>query len=604
MILSSLARLYDRLSSDPNTKIPARYWSRETVTFRLFIDASGAVLGADAPVVSSGGKNRSLTELVPEHVGRSGTGLMPFFLCENAAYLLGLDEKGGTAKFAATAELHRTVLGGCSSEAARAVLGYFERGTQLDALSQETREAMGKGGFIALWFAPKPCYAWEDQDIQAAWEAYCSARSDKNEGGVEGVCSVTGERAPIARLFPQVTGFAGAQSSGASLVSFNMGAFESYGKKQAYNASISEDAAFKAGTALRFLVKDEYHRVRLGDTTVVFWADRAVAREDSMLQRFLAVHDIKAEASEGAEDSVTREELYATLRAIGRGRSTASFDLENRYYLLGLSPNAARLSVRFFYTETFGTLARHFAEYLDDMAMVGLKRFSLAGLLRQTGVLGEADNIPSTLVHAAYDAMLTGSLFPQSLMGAVLTRMRCDRGAKHSWDTCERAALLKACLVRKRRKSGQEPVNERERIMEGLNESNTNTGYVLGRLFAYIERAQELASGGTLNATVRDKYIGTAATAPSRVFPLLLGNCCQNHLGKIRKSNPGAAVNLEKQIEEVMMLLDTLQDVVIPKTLDADDQAAFYIGFYQQKYVIWNRRRQKADDAAPAEDVA
>lgn len=344
---------------------------------------------------------------------------------------------------------------------------------------------------------------------------------------------------------------------------------------------------------------------------LVYWSDRPSPSEDSIIfAMFNELHDSSKTASgkQDAEDRPTLDKLHNIVLAMQKGRPVVGYDFNTRYFILGLSPNAARLSVRFFYTETFGRLAEHYLQYLDDVSLDGLERFSLGGLLRQTAALGRENEIPSTLLHDAYAAMLTGGQFPFSLRTVLLSRMRADQGGRHPWDMRERAALLKAILVRKQRVKG-EVISKETEITMSLNRENTNIGYLLGRLFAVVERAQELSmrtdGGGSVNATVRDKYIGAAAATPSRVFPHLFGNY-YNHLAKIRKNNPGRAVSLEKEMGEV---LDGLkgEGTALPKTLDMDDQGAFYVGYVHERQSFFKRREDgggadvKSDDVSTAE---
>lgn len=602
MILSSLARLYDRLLSDPEVEIAPRYWSREAVSYRLLVDADGTLRGIEPLSVETSGKRRPIALLVPEHENRT-SGVKPFFLCDSAAYFIGADDQRGITKLDACTELHRSVLKDCKDVASQAVLAFFERSPQ--SLEGPLWQEFVNGGFAALYLLQEHRYAHECASIKQAWDNYSKSR-DSSDEGVEGVCGITGSHGRLARLFPQISGFpiSGANSSGVSLVSFNQDAFESYGKSQAYGASMSEEAAFKAGTALKFLVKDPNHRMRLGDTLVVFWSDRPARNEDSLLALILDAVGA-GNASEEAEDRRTLQKLRGYLLGIQAGSvrvEGAPLDLDTRYFILGLSPNVARLAIRFFYTETLGAITNNFNQYLEDIAIVGLDRFSPRRLLQQTAQLGKEESIPATLINESFEAMLKGTAFPQMLFGTLLMRMRCDRASRNAWDMRERAALLKACLVRKHRLRARGCV-QKEEITMALNEDNANVGYVLGRMFAYIERAQGLAQGDKLNATVRDKYIATAAATPSRVFPLLLNNF-QNHLAKARKdpAKEGFARGIDVGMGRAASLISD-EGSPIPKTLGADDQAAFYIGYYHQREAFFTKKDGISADGGEPESV-
>ncbi|MBC2890376.1 type I-C CRISPR-associated protein Cas8c/Csd1 [Gordonibacter massiliensis (ex Traore et al. 2017)] len=598
MILQELNKYYERLLADPDCKVPARHWSEEKAAWELRLSADGRLLGA-YPLTTGEGKDlrKFVSMRVPEHTTRSGTGMLPFFLCDNAAYLLGYDEKRGPEKLASARALHEEVLGDSEDEGARALLRFFEREDRDAGLDGAVRaEIVEGGGFAVFRLDGDRCRLHERPAVAAAWTAHCEARA---AGEVVGRCSVTGEEGPLARLFPQVTGVPGAQSAGASLVSFNLQSFESYGKSQAYNASISESAAFNAGSALRQLCADPSHRVRIGETTVVFWTDRPAPVEEALLLSMFSPDELGS-----AEDQETVEKVHKALQNMELGLPLEDIDTETRYFVLGLAPNAARLAVRFFETDTLGRMAESFGAYLRDVSMADVRSRSLRTLLLQTAPMGASDQIPSTLVNGCMHAMLTGRAFPQALYYTVLSRMRSDHARRNSWDMGQRAALLKACLTRKAR-LGSEGSNERDGVANAddergltvyLDKERANRGYVLGRLFAIMEHTQRSALG-EVNATIRDRYIGAASTTPARVFPHLLHNT-QNHLSKLRKFNPGLCVKFEKANDEVMGMIDGPD--LFPKTLDSEEQGEFFVGYYQQRVDLWTKHADD-DEGEPAD---
>ncbi len=592
MIVQELHRYYERLVKDPDCDVPARFWGKEKVGWRLILDRDGMLVGADPLMTDDGKKTRDFKVIrVPEHQTRSGSGFLPFFLCDNVAYLLGYDEAKGVGKRQASAELHREVLKECCDEGALAVLRFFDRDDFDAHLPEGTAEKLHEAqGFVAFGLEGQRGFVHERPEVAQAWMRH-SARP--NPDAVWGHCSITGEHAPLARLFPQVTGVPGAQSAGASLVSFNLDAFESYGKRQSYNASLSEEVASNAGAALRYLYGSLDHRVRFGDTMVLFWTDRPAEKENAAVGIvFGGVSIPDVPASERAEESEEVQQLRKTLENIRSGRPVEEYDLETRFYLLGISPNAARLAVRFFEVETFGRILENYDQYLQDVAMDGVRTTSLRVLLQQTAQLGKEENIPSTLVNGCFASMLTGCAFPSALFHLLLSRTRSDQAGNDKFDLGKRAALLKACLVRKDRIMGRE---ERGLSMS-LNRDRTDQGYVLGRLFAVIERAQGAAIGD-VNASVRDRYIGGAATTPARVMPHLLLNM-QNHLAKIRKANSGLCNFLEKNAEEIMDLLN--DDVSFPRSLSSEQQGEFIVGYYQQRADLW---KKKSKDNPPADET-
>ena len=599
MILQELNNYYERLLADPERDVPARHWSVEKAAWEFRLSGDGKLLGAYRLTAGEGKELRKFVSLrVPEHATRCGTGMLPFFLCDNVAYLLGYDEKRGSEKLTSARALHEAVLRGCEDEGARAVLRFFERDDRDADLDESVRSELAEGGGFAVFrLKDDRCRLHERPAVAAAWTSYCDAQAADE---VVGRCAVTGEEGPLARLFPQVTGVPGAQSAGASLVSFNLQSFESYGKSQGYNASVSEAVAFNAGSALRYLYADRDHRVRIGETTVVFWADRPAPVEDKIVLTMLDPDEL----DRTAEDQETAKEVRAALENMERGLPLIGVDAKTRYFVLGLAPNAARLAVRFFETSTLGRMAENFGAYLRDVSMADVRARSLRTLLLQTAPMGSSDQLPSTLVNGCMNAMLTGRAFPQALYYEVLSRMRSDHARRNSWDMGQRAALLKACLVRKARlevenSNGRNGIDNERSLDVNLDKERTNRGYVLGRLFAVMEHAQRSALG-EVNATIRDRYIGAASTTPARVFPSLLHNM-QHHLSKVHKSKRGLYKKYERTNNEIMGLIDG--PILFPKMLDTVDQGEFFVGYYHQNVDLWKKHDDETDAEADVDSI-
>lgn len=584
MIIDELNSLYQRLSEDQSVEIAKQGWSTEDVTGEIVISKDGRLVSVVPYVTGEGRASRNRVPMeVPVHAGRSGIHPKPYFLCDNPAYLLALaDEESSkdtpAEKRARSKKLHTDLLHACDDDAAKAVLSFFDIDQTL-SIDDKLRDVLLSCGLLVFRLEGDVRLVHERPAIRSLW---ASKQSSIDEETMEGQCAVTGERTELARLFPQITGFRGANSSGAALVSFNKEAFESYGRKQAYNANISSSVAFNSGTALKYLYDDENHKCYVGDTVVIYWADRPAPMEESFFGFLLDNRE--------AEDAQLRDEITAALDSLRRGKHAAGFDESVRFCVLGVSPNAARLSVRFFFEQSLGVLSTNVGQHLNDVEMEDVKPTSLFRLLLQLTPTGEAKDLPSTLVNPCFTAMLNGSNYPSSLQTGLLGRMRADHASEHPWDMGRRAALLKACLVRRARLQGKEC-----EINVALNRDNENAGYLLGRLFAVMEQAQWGALGDT-NATIRDRYIGAASTTPARVFqPLLRG--CQAHLGAIRKKHPGMARFLERELDEIVG--EKLPDGPLPATLGQDDQAQFYIGYYQERVAL--RKPHAANEAAPVE---
>jgi CRISPR-associated protein Csd1 len=413
------------------------------------------------------------------------------------------------------------------------------------------------------------------------------------------VCLVTGEEAPLARLHPSIKGVWGAQTAGASIVSFNLDAFTSYGHEQGENAPVSEAAAFAYTTALnRLLAPGSRHRVQIGDTSTVFWAEAEEAELGEL-----------AEACFGAalgleiDKEMEASKVRPILQAISKGRPLADFNPALakgvKFYVLGLSPNASRLSIRLWLEDDFGTFADRLAEHRRDMEIAPPAREetpTIRNLLLETAVQRKYENVPPQLAGQLLRAVLAGGRYPATLLATLLMRLRADGDIRDL-----RVAMLKAIVVRDRRLArGPASISNprEENLFVSYDPDCREPGYLLGQLFAVYEYAQTAALGRGVNATVKDKFYGSASTTPESVFPLLDRGSVP-HLAKLRKVRPRQAVNIEKQIAEIMERLSPSR-TAFPKSLPPAQQALFALGYYHER----NRRFAAKPELAVEEEEA
>ena len=373
-------------------------------------------------------------------------------------------------------------------------------------------------------------------------------------------CLVTGQESAIARLHPAIKGVMGAQSSGAGVVSFNLDAFVSYEKKQNFNAPISEGAAFAYTTVLNYLLRYESpQKIRIGDATTVFWAERA-----SPIEGFMGI------ILDPRDDTADVSEVRLFLEAVRDGKQPEGIgDPGVQFFILGLSPNASRLSVRFWYASTVGEISSKIGQHFRDMAIVrGQKDREFPGiwwLLRETAVQGKTENIPPLLAGALMRSILTGAVYPQGMLSALISRIRADQSINYI-----RAAMIKACLNRNYRIH-----NTAKEVSMSLDRESTNIAYRLGRLFAVLEKAQKDAISGA-NTTIKDRYYGSASATPSVVFPQLL-RLAQHHIQKVEYGG-----RTDKMIEEVMGGINGF-----PAHLSLDEQGMFAVGYYHQRQAFY-----------------
>ncbi|MGN1068837.1 MAG: type I-C CRISPR-associated protein Cas8c/Csd1, partial [Candidatus Fimadaptatus sp.] len=544
MILQALNECYGALAERGEISLPG--WCDAKVSYALDIDEQGTLHGLIPLKTSPDGKREVPRILrVPEQTKKT-SGVSANFLCENGSYFLCVDDKGKPQRtrqcFDAARALHEELLADVDSPAARGVRAFFERwqpdGAEEHPALESYLDDIKKGANLV--FSVDGQYAHEDGAIRAAWQAHYAQRSGD---AAQGRCLVTGQIAPIARLHPSIKGVRDAQPSGASLVSFNAAAFESYGHEladgtgQGFNSPVSEQAAFAYGTALNYLLADREHVHYIGDAAVLCWAEDA----EPLCQ------DVFCGSMFGsASDRITNEDLWGAVKALARGGTVTLNDIplhpENHFYVLGLAPSASRLSVRFFLQDTFGAMLSNLLKHYEDLeivkpAYVTKAELPLWELLNETVNQKSRDKKASPpMASAVARAILTGGVYPVSLFEQTLMRIRAEQNVTYG-----RAAIIKAFLRRNERFHVPKEVLEVE-----LNENSTYLPYVLGRLFAVLERVQADANPG-INATIRDKYFNSASATPAAIFPLLT-KLSQSHL---RKLNTGLRITHEKLITEL-----------------------------------------------------
>ena len=585
MILQALTAYYEQLVRQGKLSAPG--WDDSfKVSYELRLNDAGQLLRV-IPLLTEKtvGKKTVLAPRamrVPAHEKRS-SGIAANFLCDNSTYLLGADEKGKPERsadcFKACAKLHHTILDGVDSPAARALLAYFDSWDPAQAaahplLAEQWKEITGNANLIFGYEAADHSHSFVNDDpaIQNAWQAHYNDRSADSDMGQ---CLITGKYAPIERTHPNISGVPGAQSSGAALVSFNAPAFCSYGHEQGDNAPVSKYAAFAYTTALNRLLADRSHCKHVGDTTILCWAENAEPVYQDAMSMFL----FGADEAAGIQES----DVQAALKRLSAGQTVPFLEKElspdQHFYLLGLAPNAARLSVRFFLRDTFGSFAQNLQKHAEEMEIdcsekEKFRSLPIWAVVNETTrtVPGQPAKPSPQLAGDLLRAVLTGGRYPATLLNGVTLRIRAEQNV-----TRGRAAVIKAYYLR------NYPTElNKEVYTVSLNET-TNVPYLLGRLFSVLEAVQKAANPG-INTTIKDRYFNAACATPGMSFPTLL-RLSQKHL---RKLNDGLATHYDKQITELMA---QLPESGFPARLSLPDQGKFTIGYYhqtQKRYVKKN----------------
>ena len=576
-ILHSLVRLHERLAADGAA--PAFGFSRENISYAIVLTRDGEVVDVQDLRDPTDRTPRPSRRVVPRAVKRSGQPV-PNFLWDKTAFALGVTRDAGTRgqarvarEHAAFKDFHRRMLTACEDEGALAFLRFLDRWRAADFEGLRHAEDMLDTNVVFRLDGAAREFLHEHPFVEDVWLDHVA-----EEEGENGLCLVTGERAAIARLHPSVKGVAGAQSSGASMVSFDKDAFKSFGKERGANAPVSKRAAFAYAASLNALLeRDSRRRIQIGDATTVFWAEAggdhacAAAAEDL----FSLIVDPPTDAEETVK-------VADKLAAIAKGRPLEKVDPEldenTRFCVIGLAPNAARVSIRFWHRNTIGELARRIAEHWRDLHIEPAPSSPQPAawrLLKETAAQGKSQNVPPTLGGALMRAILGGGRYPRSLLAAVIGRIRADKNV-----TGLRAAMCKACLARDHRLSYKE-----EDVPVALNREEANPAYRLGRLFAVYESVQRAALG-KVNATIKDRYFSAASATPASVFPLLERNST-SHLASLRKGDKGGLAHwFDGEIDDILAGMGT----EFPRSLRLEDQGRFAIGYHHQRQM-----RRKAE---------
>lgn len=569
MILQALYDYYQRKQTDPKFGFE---WKE--IPFVIEIDADGHLVQIEDTRSGEGRKKQARAFLVPQGVKKT-SGIASNLLWDNAEYVLAIPRKvkKGQKKPDPTRVLQQQEAfierirslpePAVSDPGIIAVLAFLEDFGCRDLMRLPVWKELRGNPNLSFRLAGESELVCQRPVVKESIERLAEEAADSQD---KGICLITGEERGISRLHPAIKGVWGAQTSGANIISFNLDAFRSWGKEQGNNAPVGERPAFAYTTTLNHLLrKGSPQRLQVGDSSTVFWAERPTEMET-------AVVDIFGEPPKDDPDRQT-EKVAALFKSVHHGRYVRD-DADTRFFVLGLSPNAARIAVRFWQVTTVGDLAGHIIQHFEDIRIThGGKQpefLPLFRLLTSTAVQGKADNIPPNLAGDTLRAILEGRPYPRTLLTAAVQRCRAEQDI-----TYPRAALIKGCLNRTTRISNPE---HKEELTVSLDPDNTNPGYRLGRLFALLEYIQKKAMGD-INATIRDRYYGSASATPSAVFPTLI-KLSMNHLGKIEK--PGW---LEKQMGEI---IDGIGD--FPPHLSLEDQGRFAIGYYHQRQDFFRKR--------------
>ena len=611
MILTALVHLYEELCKQG--KIQAEGWGVATVSHRILLDKEGHLCGiiSARKKVQKGKKESEVasTKIVPLHLIRPGKTIRANFLCDNVKYFLGLVPKERNGKsdsgnedkdneeykrqqqraikcFEAAKNLHHDILDNCNVIEAKAILHYFDTWNPYEAIGNldNLADILLGDNFI---FNVDGKDVLDLEDIRNVWETYYFKKKNK-EPVLMGQCLVTGKKNQrIARLHPKIKGVTKGE---ANLVSFNRSAFCSYGgdDEQGKNAPVSERAAFAYGSALNALLADKSHTQIIGDTTIVYWSEHGISACQDFMMSFLGNH---AGLDDHTLDTIVthmRDGLPVDLEGV-------EISPDEPFYILGLAPNAGRISVRLFWRNTFRELAMNLSLHQERMKLAGpsweKQNIPLWKTLKATVNPNGKEQAASPLMAGSlFRAVLQNTKYPESVFQNILLRVFADRdkdaeGGKSAIQKIShtKAAFIKAYLLKNGKKHWE------GNLQMALNENCNDVSYVLGRMFSLLENIQQSANP-TINTTIKERYFNSACATPAFVFPILL-KLANTHLSKLDERK---AVYFKKRMGALMdKIIMPEEGIPFPARLTLEEQGAFILGYYQETQARYKGKEEE-----------
>jgi CRISPR-associated protein Csd1 len=572
MILQELARYYQRVAESGDGAIAPEGWIRRPVDYFIVLAPGGSCISIASNWWMEGKRRIARGELVPaigkQALKHTNSGKDPNLLWDNAAFVLGLGNKGALKASSFDAEIDRWF--DDIEDPALSDLKLFLQAMRIDGAAKSLIERFGlvdefeqRDPILAFQWQPDgPMPIHHRPSIRAGYERKRALEDD----GVKGSCLMTGAiGVPIATNETVIKGVRDAQTSGANIVSFNYRSFESYGKREkgGENAPISKQASFAYTTALNHLLGSK-QRIWVGDTTTVFWSEKHTGLEDTFA-------DLLGEPSKDDDPARHTKVIEAFLKSPISGVLVED-EPNIKFFVLGLAaPAKARLSIRFWQVGTVAEMSARIRLHFEDLEIVHASfekpYLSLFRMLKSIATQEDSKNIPPNLSGEFMRAILAGLPYPQTLLQAAVRRIRAEREVNYP-----RAALIKACLNR-----GHLSLQEKE-ITVSLDDSNTNPGYRIGRLFATLEKIQEEAVNPS--ATIRDRFYGAASSTPVTVFSNLM-KLKNHHLSKLEEERKRY---FEKLIGKIMSDINDF-----PAHLSLADQGRFAIGYYHQRQAFFTK---------------
>ena len=582
MILQALKEFYDRKYSEG--KVPPIGFEIREIPFLIVIDQLGNFISLEDTREPDGKRLVGKSFQVPSANVRTGSNsyMTTNLLWDHIGYVLGIPKDDDPKLIELSKNQHNTWIDSLEklpkeirdSPEIKAINKFYENNGIEKVLKSEQIEDCKKipGCNIAFRLnselLPIPA-----SDVIKEYRAIQIGLPEEGEDEVFGTDLVTGETGQIVRLHHKTR----INKDADSLVSFQKNSgYDSYGKEQGFNSPITKMTEFAYTTALNYLLKSEKHRIQVGNSHAVFWG----SKNNNLEEKFSGLFENPEAIDPDTKISLVRE-LFNSVKS----GAYINDDGEIPFYVLGLSPNSARISIRFWENGKVSEYSERIKQYFDDFSIISGPNnpqfYPLQKILANISTLDKFENIPPGLAGNVMRAILEGTTYPASMLQLAIQRIRNDTKNRV---TRIRAATIKAYLNRYYRLYQNKKIKE---ITMKLDETQPSAAYQLGRLFAALERIQEKANPN-LNTTIRERYYGSACTSPVTVFPTLL-RLKNHHLAKIEKK--GIVTWFEKKLGEIMGNIE-----VFPSHLNLHDQGMFAIGYYHQRQDFFTKKEEATED--------
>lgn len=538
-------------------------WMKANLSFIIVIDDNGHFLRIE-DCRNEKGKGR--TYLLPK--GEHNNSETPLLFWDNLMYALDYSDKPSNTthnKHLSFVKRCRDVASRYNNKSLQAVVLFYEQNELLKLHNDSLWETVIRNPNSNVSFQIQgstriiPC---EDSfKIIVQSECITDIIGDK-----KGVCLITGDCSKLVKTGTK-TPIRGCKSS-AKLVSFQVSSgYDSYGKEQGYNAPISVEADFAFSSAIKKMLEDNSrNKFLIGNRTFLFWAsknDEAGKETEESIFNMFGFSD--------QDDAPNRniEQVRKVFTAIYSGEIKTTS--EDKFYILGLAPNAARIAVVYWaeipLKEFAGTICKHF----EDMEVVDTRSekkpyMSLRNILSSVTLGGKVSDATPNLPDSVVKSIFQGIPYPQTLFASCIRRIRAESGDKDKNAVhITRAAIIKAYLNR---------ISNNQKIQVMLDKDNTNQGYLCGRLFAVLDKIQEEANN---QHSIRERYMNSASSTPAAVFSTIL-NLSNHHIENLK--NEGRKIYFEKLKQEIISKIDADG---FKAQLDLQDQGRFFIGYYHQR---------------------